>query len=379
MQASETSNRHSTNSRTKTGSRQQSRRSPSGLNPQFFIAIGAIAALAIVVIFGITRMVGCVQGALAQQEADAQAQTQEVVEPTPETTDFSPTPSDMDAIPAGEDVQGFSLSELSAPELSADQMASIEAAVSAVAEQGDVGFVFYDVDSGRGISLSPDTEVYGASSFKAPYALYVCETLIDTEQLGLSDYCPVSYAADSGSYYGNSGDDAYPIGELIEASIIYSDNNAFGFLRDSYDYLGFDEWADSLGVSDTTNTDTWFPSYCVRSSAKLWTEMLSYLETESETALWLEDLLGQTETSFIREALGGEDASDIAVLDKAGWIADPDPDYNAICDAGIIRSEGHTYIMCIMTGMPDTDGNRETLQALASTLFDAREALNLRQ
>lgn len=153
----------------------------------------------------------------------------------------------------------------------------------------------------------------------------------------------------------------------------------FGFLRDSYDYLGFDEWADPLGVSDTTNTDTWFPSYCVRSSAKLWTEMLSYLETESETALWLEDLLGQTETSFIREALGGEDASDIAVLDKAGWIADPDPDYNAICDAGIIRSEGHTYIMCIMTGMPDTDGNRETLQALASTLFDAREALNLRQ
>lgn len=67
------------------------------------------------------------------------------------------------------------------------------------------------------------------------------------------------------------------------------------------------------------------------------------------------------------------------MLDKAGWISDSDPDYNAICDADIIEADGHDYIFSLMTGMPDGESNRLLFEELAATIFDAREALNLQQ
>lgn len=110
-------------------------------------------------------------------------------------------------------------------------------------------------------------------------------------------------------------------------------------------------------------------------TARLWTQTYTYLNGGSETAEWLGELFECTETSFLREALTEADA----VLDKAGWISDSDPDYNAICDAGIIEADGHDYVFSLMTGMPDGESNRLLFEELAATIFDAREALNLQQ
>ena len=343
------------------------------------IAVAIIAAV-LLCVFALTR---CTQEAASTDGAntDSDATTILAEEPQTETTDFTPSTSALDSISADGGVQTFSLSNLDALELDESALAAIEDAVAAIEATNDVGFVFYDLETGRGISLNPDTEVYGASSFKALYALYVCEALVETGQLSLSDSCPVSYVIDSGSWHGNSGASSYPVSELIEAAIVSSDNNAFCFLRDAYDDLGFSSWITEIGADDViaeTNTSR-FPTYSPRSSAKLWTDMYEYLNTESETAEWLGSLLTQTTTSFIRNALESSDAEDLTVSNKAGWISDSDSDYSAINDAGIIEADGHTYILSIMTSLPDGESNRELFETLAAAIFDARESLNLQE
>lgn len=48
-----------------------------------------------------------------------------------------------------------------------------------------MGVVFYDLSSGRGLTYNADVEVYGASSYKALYALYICEMLVESGQVSL--------------------------------------------------------------------------------------------------------------------------------------------------------------------------------------------------
>ena len=51
-----------------------------------------------------------------------------------------------------------------------------------------MGVVFYDLSSGKGVTYNADVEVYGASSYKALYALYICESLVETGQVSLDDF-----------------------------------------------------------------------------------------------------------------------------------------------------------------------------------------------
>ncbi|MFR3272618.1 MAG: serine hydrolase [Slackia sp.] len=145
-------------------------------------------------------------------------------------------------------------------------------------------------------------------------------------------------------------------------------------MRDSYDTMGFDEWATGVGADDATyRADSWYPWYCARSSAKLWTEMYNYLESNTETATYLSALLGQTETSFIRDALQDTNA---LVKDKAGWCSDSDPNYNGVCDAGIVSVDGHPFVLSVMTGMADSEQNRLLFQEIARSVFETNETLS---
>lgn len=284
---------------------------------------------------------------------------------------FEPSAEALDAVPAGSGLQTFSLAGTDAPELSEEDASAIQSALDEVLDHGDASIVFYDLETGAGISYEPDTAIYGASSFKAPYALYVCETLVETGELSLDSLCPATSVVDYSSYY-NGG--SYPLYDLMEAAIVYSDNNAFGSLRDAYDSEGYDAWARSLGATDALyRSDSWFPWYCARTSAKVWTEMYSYLQTGTETAEFLGELVGETETSFLREAIADTGAT---VQDKAGWCADEDPKWNGINDAGIVTLGDDTYIMSVMTGMADSDNNRLRWENLVEAVFDAREALS---
>lgn len=270
---------------------------------------------------------------------------------------------DFNDIPSGDTVQTFSLVDDQIPALEDESLASLQDALSRVQELGDVGVVFYDLSSGRGLTYNADVEVYGASSYKALYALYICEMLVESGQVSLDGLLAT---------YGDYSMGWQTVRNLIENAVVNSDNDSFIALRAAFDHDGYEDWIANLGVDDETalNPMSDFPTYCPRTSAKLWREMSEYLSCDTEASQWLSGLLASTSRSFIRDGIADEQ---VLVRNKAGWISEDG--YYSTCDAGLIDIDGCTYVMGIMTSMPWSDRSSEVTAAIAKALFDTRAAL----
>lgn len=271
--------------------------------------------------------------------------------------------ADFNDIPSGDTVQAFSLVDNKTPTLEDWSLTSLQDALSRAQELGDVGVVFYDLSSGRGVTYNADVEVYGASSYKALYALYICETLVESGQVSLDR--PLAT-------YGGYSMGWQTVRDLIEAAVVNSDNDSFIALRAAFDHAGYEDWIVSLGIDYDAALDPMsdFPTYCPRTSAKLWREMSGYLSCDTETSQWLSGLLTSTTRSFIRDGIADDQ---VLVRNKAGWISE-DGCYST-CDAGLIDVDGHSYVMSIMTSMPWSDQSSEAVAAIAKALYDVRSSL----
>ena len=271
--------------------------------------------------------------------------------------------ADFNDIPSGDTVQTFSLVDDQIPVLEDESLAALQDTLDQAQELGDVGVVFYNLSSGKGVTYNADAEVYGASSYKALYVLYVCELLVETGQVSLDDTLGT---------YGGYSMGWLTVRDLIETSVVNSDNDSFVALRATFDQDGYEDWIAALGVEDEVALDPMsdFPTYCPRTSVKLWREMSEYLIRESETSQWLSGLLASTTRSFIRDGIADDRAM---VRNKAGWISEAG--CNATCDAGLIDVGGDTYIMSIMSSMPWSDRSSEAVAAIAKALYDTRAAL----
>lgn len=270
---------------------------------------------------------------------------------------------DFNDIPSGDTVQTFSLVDNKTPTLEDRSLTSLQDALSRAQELGDVGVVFYDLSSGRGVTYNADVEVYGASSYKALYALYICETLVESGQVSLDR--PLAT-------YGGYSMGWQTVRDLIEATVVNSDNDSFIALRAAFDHAGYEDWIVSLGIDYDAALDPMsdFPTYCPRTSAKLWREMSEYLSCDTETSQWLSGLLTSTTQSFIRDGIADDQ---VLVRNKAGWISE-DGCYST-CDAGLIDVDGHSYVMSIMTSMSWSDQSSEAVAAIAKALYDVRSSL----
>lgn len=271
--------------------------------------------------------------------------------------------ADFNDIPSGDTVQTFSLVDDQIPALEDESLAALQDTLDQAQELGDVGVVFYNLSSGKGVTYNADAEVYGASSYKALYVLYVCELLVETGQVSLDDTLGT---------YGGYSMGWLTVRDLIETSVVNSDNDSFIALRATFDQDGYEDWIAALGVEDEVALDPMsdFPTYCPRTSVKLWREMSEYLSRESETSQWLSGLLASTTRSFIRDGIADDH---VMVRNKAGWISEAG--CNATCDAGLIDVDGDTYIMSIMSSMPWSDRSSEAVAAIAKALYDTRAAL----
>lgn len=247
--------------------------------------------------------------------------------------------------------------------LSEEQQESLAAATQNIEDGGyTVGFTLINLNTGKGIAYNLDSRVYGASSFKGPYAAFLCQHLGDND----ASYPSGSEAAGSGV--------SSSIYSLMQPMILYSDNSAFNSLRNTYDSAGFAEWLNSCGVDSEIMHDTHFPRYSTRESALLWLRTYQYLKTNTPTAQNLASLYEQTNVSFIRSGVSGDGEVE-AVLNKAGWCAGRER-FTGLCDAGLIKcTDGTTYLMSTMTNSPDGGLYTVRLANLASTLFECRDVL----
>lgn len=247
--------------------------------------------------------------------------------------------------------------------LSEEQQESLAAATQNIEGGGyTVGFTLINLNTGKGIAYNLDSRVYGASSFKGPYAAFLCQHLGDND----ASYPSGSEAAGSGV--------SSSIYSLMQPMILYSDNSAFSSLRNTYDSVGFAEWLNSCGVDSEIMHDTHFPRYSTRESTLLWLRTYQYLKTNTPTAQNLASLYEQTNVSFIRSGVSGDDKVE-AVLNKAGWCSGSER-FTGLCDAGLVKcTDGTTYLMSTMTNSPDGGLYTIRLANLASTLFECRDVL----
>ena len=258
----------------------------------------------------------------------------------------------------------FSLMEgEDATPLSEEQQESLAAATQNIEGGGyTVGFTLINLNTGKGIAYNLDSRVYGASSFKGPYAAFLCQHLGDND----ASYPSGSEAAGPGV--------SSSIYSLMQPMILYSDNSAFSSLRNTYDSAGFAEWLNSCGVDSEIMHDTHFPRYSARESALLWLRTYQYLKTNTPTAQNLASLYEQTNVSFIRSGVSDDEEVE-AVLNKAGWCSGRER-FTGLCDAGLIKcTDGTTYLMSTMTNSPDGGLYTVRLANLASTLFECRDVL----
>lgn len=275
------------------------------------------------------------------------------------------TPNALNSVDSFATAPGtFSLIEgEDATPLSEEQQESLAAATQNIEDGGyTVGFTLINLSTGKGIAYNLDSRVYGASSFKGPYAAFLCQHLGDND---------ASYPSDSEAVGPGVSSSMY---SLIQPMILYSDNSAFSSLRNSYDSVGFAEWLNSCGVDSEIMHDTHFPRYSARESALLWLRTYQYLKTNTPTAQNLASLYEQTNVSFIRSGVN-DDGEVEAVLNKAGWCAGSER-FTGLCDAGLIKcTDGTTYLMSTMTNSPDGGLYTVRLANLASTLFECRDVL----
>lgn len=275
------------------------------------------------------------------------------------------TPNALNSVDSFATAPGtFSLIEgENATPFSEEQQESLAAATQNIEGGGyTVGFTLINLNTGKGIAYNLDSRVYGASSFKGPYAAFLCQHLGDND----ASYPSGSEAAGSGV--------SSSIYSLIQPMILYSDNSAFSSLRNTYDSAGFAEWLNSCGVDSEIMHDTHFPRYSARESALLWLRTYQYLKTNTPTAQNLASLYEQTNVSFIRSGVSDDEGVE-AVLNKAGWCAGSER-FTGLCDAGLIKcTDGTTYLMSTMTNSPDGGLYTIRLANLASALFECRDVL----
>lgn len=275
------------------------------------------------------------------------------------------TPNALNSVDSFATAPGtFSLIEgEDATPLSEEQQESLAAATQNIEGGGyTVGFTLINLNTGKGIAYNLDSRVYGASSFKGPYAAFLCQHLGDND---------ASYPSDSEAAGSGVSSSIY---SLMQPMILYSDNSAFSSLRNTYDSAGFAEWLNSCGVDSEIMHDTHFPRCSTRESALLWLRTYQYLKTNTPTAQNLASLYEQTNVSFIRSGVS-DDGEVEAVLNKAGWCSGSER-FTGLCDAGLIKcTDGTTYLMSTMTNSPDGGLYTVRLANLASALFECRDVL----
>lgn len=265
-------------------------------------------------------------------------------------------------------VATFSLSSGSAPALPSEGEQKILVDMESIQSYGVGGFVFIDLQSGCGLSYNADTALYTASSFKMPYATYICQHL-DAGDLDFEDLCTVTTSMDGTLVTGQS----YSVSDLLQDMISISGNDSFVALRTSYDQLGIDAWLAELDVYDASSSHDQYPVSSARSLVKLWANTCDYFQSGTATSQWLMDLAASTNISFIREALAGQGAT---VLNKAGWFTTDDVYSRCVADAGIIQDgEGHAYLTAILTNMSYDWNTAVLVETLAANLYDLRGAL----
>lgn len=205
----------------------------------------------------------------------------------------------------------------------------------------------------QGFTLSADSQIYSASSAKAPYLISLFST-------GTVDLNSVAQSADAQSA---------TVHQKVDAVLRNSDNASYDWLYKTYGLDCFNTWAEQAGAASRMGDRGGYLFTSARDMAKLWTAGYGFLfagqtagvqNITPESLQWLSGDMTNSLNSCIHAALGDADT----VYTKAGWINGEGGLY-ALNDAGLVMSQSGTYVLAVLT---NACGRNDLLTSLIGTL-----------
>ena len=204
--------------------------------------------------------------------------------------------------------------------MSAGVWNQLQRAVNNIRGKGyDIGFVMIDLGTGKGVACNPNGSFFSASTIKSPYITSVI-------------------SANPNSIWQWMG--------TMQQAITLSNNTAYATLRRNFGPSSMQNWCVQANV-DAGKATYDYPFYTAKDLAKLWTRNYEYFQIGPHAAT-LQSWHRSPKNSAIAQSIG----SVYTTYSKPGWYEPGDGHY-ATNDAGIVYAPNGTYIMAILTNMPN--------------------------
>ena len=218
--------------------------------------------------------------------------------------------------------------------------------------QSRASIYYKDLESGMTIEYLADKQYQAASVIKAPYIHY----LMEFEEIDPSEKLTLKVKQGGSKYIDDFAvGTQFTVEDLLQYTILHSDNSAYYLLSERYGFKGFNSYAAGLGIQTIQSTPLQFPKprfgyLTARDAAIYFEDIYHFIESDTPNAQKLYTYL--TSTTYqkqITAALGDK----YAVAHKYGEQGD-----QGYHDAAIVYAP-QPYVLTIFTTL--TPETQETL------------------
>lgn len=305
--------------------------------------IAVLVAALVIAAAGVAAAYVLRPAAVPEPEPAGEPATEETQEPEPEpeaptVVEESATPVTMAEAPTRTTATDDGLT-VTAPDafLATDELAAVSAAIDQLEQErgASVSVVLLDLQTRRGITYNADVARYPASSIKAVYCAYVCESA------------------------GGPG----ALAATMESCLVNSDNDAYHELLDTFGLGAWPGWLTAHGAPVTARRAGayYYPETTASELATIWEEIWRYGTSGEKGGAELASCLARTNHSPI----GAELRDACEVWAKPGWYPADGSGLEATNDAGVVFSAEGPYVMVVMTDLSsDLDALRPLIDAL---------------
>ncbi|MDD7428702.1 MAG: class A beta-lactamase-related serine hydrolase [Oscillospiraceae bacterium] len=172
-----------------------------------------------------------------------------------------------------------------------EMLALLSEITEAAAQSQNVSIYYHDTETGYYFYYNPDSVYNSASTIKAIYCQYIVQSGAD-----LSRKVEFTYAEKesySGKLTANAVGQYFTVDELIQYSLIYSDNMAYRLLFRTFGNEGFNTYIKSLGLSrPQLSSYSEYTTVTAKDMDKCMLEIYRY--SEAENAPYIIELLKNT-------------------------------------------------------------------------------------
>lgn len=232
-----------------------------------------------------------------------------------------------------------------------------------------VSFFYMDLTNGYTMEYNADSVFYTASLIKAPYVLWVLNEIEKREAEGSAKdtqydvesifvYTEDKFISGSGIIQKSEFGTEFSYLDLLRLTITDSDNIAFNELRDIYGRKGFNEFSESLGV---TNPQKKLFYATAREMGAYLKETYNYFNGDSVYAQMLKSWMQATNHRIMIPS----SVRPLKVASKYGW------DVGAYNDMAIVFHE-NPYLLVLMTELEKgSRADNAFIRELVSKINDA--------